>query len=34
MKVRFTRKIRRNLWEDATGKGIRIRPQVLQSDGL
>ena len=34
LKVRFTRKIRRNLWEDATGKGIRIRPQVLQSDGL
>ena len=33
LKVRFTRKIRRNLWEDATGKGIRIRPQVLQSDG-
>ena len=23
----------RSLWEDATGKGIRIRPQVLQSDG-
>ena len=34
LKVRFIRKIRRNLWEDATGKGIRIRPQVLQSDGL
>lgn len=23
LKVRFTRKIRRSLWEDATGKGIR-----------
>ena len=33
LKVRFTRKIRRSLWEDATGKGILIRPQVLQSDG-